>query len=74
MEDQLIQSFSSSKPRLGKQVEKQGGIHGGIQSLSRKDGNISDKSTGYEMYLLVFGGVLPGTCSNYALKMTAIEN
>ena len=36
--------------------------------------NVSNKPIDYEMCVHVFGGVLSGACSNYALKMTAIEN
>ena len=37
------------------------------------EGNNSDKPIDYEMYIHVFGGVSSEACSNYALKMTAIE-
>ena len=45
-----------------------------LQFLWWKEGNISDKPIVYEMHVHVFGGVSSGACSNYALKMTAIEN
>ena len=38
-----------------------------------KEGNISDKPIVYEVHVHVFEGVSSGACSNYALKMTAIE-
>ena len=39
-----------------------------------KEGNISEKPIDYEMCVHVFGGVSSGACSNYALKITAVEN
>ena len=45
-----------------------------LQFLWWKEGNISDKPIVYEMHVHVFGGVSSGACSNYALKMTAIDN
>ena len=38
------------------------------------EGNILDKPIDYQMCDHVFEGVSSGACSNYALKMTAIEN
>ena len=44
-----------------------------LQFLWWKEGNISDMPIDYEMCVHVFGGFPSGACSNYALKMTAIE-
>ena len=45
-----------------------------LQFLWWKEGNFSDKRTDYEICVHVFGGVSSGACSNYTLKMTAVEN
>ena len=39
-----------------------------------RDRDISEKPIGYEMCVHVFGGVSSGACSNYALKITAVES
>ena len=49
--------------------------HGSLlRFLWWKEWNITDKPIDYEMCVHVFGGVSSEACSNYALKVTAIEN
>ena len=45
-----------------------------LRFLWRNEGNISEKPNDYEMCVHVFGGISSGACSNYALKITAVEN
>ena len=45
-----------------------------LRFLWWKKGSISDKPIDYDTCVHVFGGVSSGACSNYALKVTAIEN
>ena len=44
-----------------------------LRFLWWKEENISDKPTDYEICVHVFGSVSSGVCSNYALKMAAVE-
>ena len=45
-----------------------------LRYLQCRDGNILDELIVYEMCMYVFCGASSRTCSNYALKRTAIEN
>ena len=45
-----------------------------LRFLWWKDGNLNEKPVDYEMCRHVFGGVSSPSCSNYALKKTAVEN